>query len=215
VSDPWSERAELYRQSPVHAQGPDLDLIVEWAAGSRSALDVATGGGHVARRLREAGLEVTSCDPAPGMEPDVVCSAESLPFPDASFDLVVCRRAAHHFDDVAAALAEMARVSRDLVMLEDATFLSDTVERAEKLRDPSHVAHLSEAAWRALFAASGLELEEVRRFEQRLDFDSWLARTGCEGETALEVRALLAEQSDADGTHWTYPHAVFKARRAG
>ena len=26
MSDPWSERAELYRTSAAHAEGPDLDL---------------------------------------------------------------------------------------------------------------------------------------------------------------------------------------------
>ena len=43
-----------------------------WSSGRRgctTAIDVATGGGHVARRLREAGLQVVSCDPAPGMRP--------------------------------------------------------------------------------------------------------------------------------------------------
>jgi len=59
VSDVWSERAELYRQSPAHSRGADLDLVVEWAAGCATAIDVATGGGHVTRRLREAGLQVT------------------------------------------------------------------------------------------------------------------------------------------------------------
>ena len=56
-----------------------------WSSGRRgcgTAIDVATGGGHVARRLREAGLEVVSCDPAPGMQPDVICFAEELPFAD-------------------------------------------------------------------------------------------------------------------------------------
>jgi SAM-dependent methyltransferase len=211
VSDPWSERAELYRTSAVHARGPDLDLIVEWAAGSATALDVATGGGHVARRLREAGLEVVSCDPAPGMEPDVVCAAEALPFADSGFDLVVCRRAAHHFADVSAALGEMARVSRDLVVLQDAVYVSDVVEEAERLRDPSHIAHLPEQRWTELFAAHGLELEAVEHFDEWLDFDSWLARTGCEGERAARVRSLLADRGDARG--WTYPYAVFKARK--
>ncbi len=102
MTDVWSERAEQYRTSDAHREGPDLDLIVEWADGARTALDVATGGGHVARRLREAGLEVVSSDPAPGMQPDVVCRAEHLPFADGSFDVVVTRVAAHHFDDVAA-----------------------------------------------------------------------------------------------------------------
>ena len=79
MTDVWSERAEQYRTSDAHREGPDLDLLVEWAQGARTALDVATGGGHVARRLREAGLEVVSSDPAPGMQPDVVCRAEYLP----------------------------------------------------------------------------------------------------------------------------------------
>ena len=60
VTDVWSERAEAYRKSQAHREGPDLDLIVEWAAGAKTALDVATGGGHVARRLREAGLNVVT-----------------------------------------------------------------------------------------------------------------------------------------------------------
>jgi hypothetical protein len=207
----WSERAELYRTSEVHARGPDLDLMVSWARGASSALDVATGGGHVARALREAGLEVVSCDPAPGMAPDVVCAAEQLPFADVSFDVVACRRAAHHFAQIPRALGEMARVSRDLVLLQDAVFVSDEVEEAERLRDPSHIAHLGEERWLELFAASGLEVEAVERFEERLDFDSWLARTGCEGETALRVRALLAGRGD--GLGWSYPYIVVKARK--
>ena len=49
---------ELYRTSDAHREGPDLDLLVEWAEPGPgvTALDVATGGGHVARRLREAGV---------------------------------------------------------------------------------------------------------------------------------------------------------------
>src|SRR5476649_1318312 len=101
MTDAWSERAELYRTSKAHSEGADLDLVVEWAAGAHTALDVATGGGHVARRLREAGLEVVSCDPSPGMQPDVICFAEDLPFADRSFDVAVTRVAAHHFADPA------------------------------------------------------------------------------------------------------------------
>jgi ubiquinone/menaquinone biosynthesis C-methylase UbiE len=111
MSDPWSERAQAYRDSKAHSQGADLDLVVDWAAGLASAIDVATGGGHVARRLREAGLQVVSCDPSPGMQPDVICFAEDLPFADSSFELAVTRVAAHHFADVAAAVRELVRVA--------------------------------------------------------------------------------------------------------
>src|SRR6185503_10392366 len=97
VTDLWSERAAAYRDSPAHREGPDLDLIVEWAAGAKTALDVGTGGGHVARVLREAGVNVVTTDAAPGMQPDVVARGEDIPFADVSFDVVVSRLAAHHF----------------------------------------------------------------------------------------------------------------------
>ncbi len=103
MTDVWAERAEAYRASPVHASGPDLDLVIQLCepAAGRKALDVATGGGHVARRLREAGSEVVTVDPSQAMHPDVVAAAERLPFPDQSFDVVVNRLAAHHFASVA------------------------------------------------------------------------------------------------------------------
>ena len=159
MTDVWSERAEQYRTSDAHREGPDLDLIVEWAQGARTALDVATGGGHVARRLREAGLEVVSSDPAPGMQPDVVCRAEHLPFDDGSFDLVVTRVAAHHFEDVQQAVAEMARVASTAVLIVDNAFMGEDVEQAEKLRDPSHVRNYSEAEWRSFAEAAGLRVD--------------------------------------------------------
>jgi SAM-dependent methyltransferase len=207
----WSDRADLYRTSAVHMAGDDLDLLVDWSAGHATALDVATGGGHVARRLREAGLQVVTADPAPGMRPDVICPAEHLPFADGSFDVVACRRAAHHFQDIAAAVAEMARVSNSLVLLQDAVRTSDRVERAESLRDPSHVRHYTEDEWRGYFDAAGLDVEAAESFVEHLDFESWLARTGCEGETAREVRELLAPETEGDG--WNYPYLVFRTRK--
>ncbi len=65
MTDVWSERAGLYVESDAHRGGDDLEQLVLWAAGARTALDVATGGGHVARRLRQEGVAVVTCDPAP------------------------------------------------------------------------------------------------------------------------------------------------------
>ena len=194
----WSARAEAYRNAPEQREGADLDLIVEWAAGSRTALDVATGGGHVARRLRDAGLEVVSSDPAPGMAPDVICRAEDLPFADGAFDLVVTRIAPHHFEDVAAAVAEMARVSNGLVVVEDTLFVSEEVEEAEKLRDPTHVRSYTEDEWRGLLEAAGLEVEEVREFEKRHPLEQWLDRSQTPEEDRPRVRELLAQQIEGD-----------------
>jgi SAM-dependent methyltransferase len=198
VTDVWSERAELYRQSEAHRQGPDLDLIVEWAAGARTALDVATGGGHVARRLREAGVRVVTSDPAPGMQPDVVNRAEDLPFADDAFDVVACRVAAHHFEDVPKAVREMARVSRDRVLVVDNLYLSEAAEEAERTRDPSHVRNYSEQEWRGFFEDAGLRVEQVEFFEKPIELEPWLERAGCSGREAERVRELMADRI-ADG----------------
>jgi SAM-dependent methyltransferase len=210
MTDTWSERADLYRESEAHREGDDLDLMVEWAAG-RTALDVATGGGHVARRLREAGFELTTLDPAPGMAADVVAPAEEIPFPDGSFDVVACRVAPHHFADIERAVGEMARVSAALVLVADNLFLGETVEEAEKLRDPTHVRCYTEGEWRELFAGAGLTVEEARRLEKRIELGPWLARAGCTGDTAERLRELLSER--IDGGHLVLARIVLRGRK--
>jgi SAM-dependent methyltransferase len=194
TGEAWSARARAYVESDAHREGEDLDLLVEWAAGAETALDVATGGGHVARRLRDAGLEVVTCDPAPGMAPDVICRAESLPFADRSFDLVACRTAAHHFDDVRAAVREMARVTRGRVLLVDTLHMGDAVEEAEALRDPSHVRNYTEAEWRGIVEEAGLGVDDVVFPAHTFDFTAWLDRTGCDGADAERVEELLGDR---------------------
>jgi SAM-dependent methyltransferase len=210
VSDVWSERAQLYRDSDAHREGRDLELFAEWAEGD-TALDVATGGGHVAKRLREEGLQVVTIDPAPGMGPDVVSRAEEIPFADESFDVVACRVAAHHFEDPSGALSEMARVSRSLVLVADNLYLGERGEEADRLRDPTHVRNYSEDEWRRMFEAAGLEVEAFEREDKRIDVEAWLERAGCEGEEAARVRELLADRIE-DG-HVRLDRGIFKGRK--
>jgi SAM-dependent methyltransferase len=194
VTDIWSARAQAMRESPTHREGPDLDLVVEWCEPGEGvqALDVATGGQHVARRLREAGASVVTVDPAPGMEPDVISRAEELPFADASFDVVACRIAAHHFDDVAAAAKEMARVSKDRVVVEDTLFQGEEMEDVEQIRDPTHVRRYSEEEWRRFFADAGLEIDRLEIMSRRMPVDAWLERADASPDTAARVKERIA-----------------------
>jgi SAM-dependent methyltransferase len=196
MSDVWSDRAEAYRQSPIHAQGEDLDLVVEWCEPGPgvTVLDVATGGGHVARRLREAGATVVTVDPAPGMQADTTAQAEDLPFADGSFDAVACRVAAHHFADVIAAVKEMARVAKDRVVVCDNTFVSEVSEEAERVRDPSHVRNYSQPEWHSFFELAGLRVADERFLERPLEIEPWLARVDCTGPDAERVRELLGDR---------------------
>jgi SAM-dependent methyltransferase len=212
----WSDRAQAYRESETHRAGADLDLVVEWCepAEGVKALDVATGGGHVARRLREAGCDVVTLDPSPGMQADVLAPAEHIPFDDGAFDVVVTRIAPHHFEDIRAAVGELERVSNRLVVIEDTLYSSERHEQAEKLRDPTHVRNYTEDEWRGFLTEAGLEVEQVECFEKNHPLDDWLARTGCEGAEAERVRELLADRMNDDGTAWTDTKIVIRARKS-
>ena len=196
MTDLWSDRADAYRESATHASGEDLDLVVAWCEPGPgvTVLDVATGGGHVARRLRDAGASVVTVDPAPGMKADVIAPADHLPFADASFDAVACRLGAHHFPDVLAAVKEMARVARDRVVICDNTFTSESAEEADRLRDPSHVSNYGVAEWHSFFELAGLQVADERFMVRDTDFEGWLARTETPAADRTRVRELLGER---------------------
>jgi SAM-dependent methyltransferase len=210
VTDVWSDRAEAYRRSDAHSQGRDLELFAEWAEGE-TGLDVATGGGHVARVLREAGLEVVTIDPAPGMKPTVVSRAEEIPFADSTFDVVACRVAAHHFQDPAGALKEMARVSRGLVLIADNLYLGEDGEEADVLHDPTHVRNYSEEEWREMFDATGLDVEAFEHEDKRIDFQGWLDRADTPEQDRSRIEELLAGRLE-DGK-LKLDRGIFKARK--
>jgi SAM-dependent methyltransferase len=193
MTDLWSDRAQAYRESATHASGDDLDLVVAWCEPGPgvTVLDVATGGGHVARRLREAGAQVVTADAAPGMEPDAIAPADHLPFADSSFDAVACRIAAHHFPDALSAVKEMARVARHRVVICDNVFVSETSEEADRLRDPSHVRNYGEAEWHSFFELAGLQVADEAYLVRDTDFEDWLARTETPEPDRIRVRELL------------------------
>jgi len=215
MSDLWSGRAAAYRDSPTHRAGEDLDLVVAWCepAAGVTVLDVATGGGHVARRLRDAGAQVVTVDAAPGMQPDVIAPADHLPFADASFDAVACRIAAHHFPDVLAAVREMARVARHRVVICDNTFTSESAEEADRLRDPSHVRNYGVDEWHSFFELAGLEVADEAYLVRDTDFDDWVARTETPAADAARVRELLGDRVRAGRLE--LPTIVLKGVKTG
>ena len=104
-------------------------IAIQVPAGSR-LLDVGCGPGEVLNRLATIapGIEATGLDVDAGMidrarrkaaragrAPDggprfVVADVAAMPFPDASFDVVVSSYAVHHWPDRHAGLAEVMRV---------------------------------------------------------------------------------------------------------
>ena len=161
-----------------------------------TALDVATGGGHVARRLRERGREVVSVDPSPGMQrrrrsaPPRTCRS-----PTASFDFVVTRVARAPLRRRRPAVGEMARVANRVVVVDDTLF----VGRRSSRRTSCATRRTSATTARPSGAASSRRRPRGRAtsaFEAPLEIEPWLARTACTGEDAARVRELLADRVD-------------------
>ncbi len=214
VHQQFSPQAQAYLHSVVHAQGGDLDDMVQWVGSEAPAavLDVGCGGGHVAFRLAPLAQQVLAYDPSQAML-DVVAAeaqrrglgnvrtqqgaAESLPFAAGSFDLVASRYSAHHWGDVPAGLAQMRRVlktnGRALLMdvVSPGVPLLDTwLQTLELLRDPSHVRNACVADWCAMLAVAGLRVDAVKTYRLRLDFATWIARMKTPTEHVAAIRSL-------------------------
>lgn len=201
----FGERAQAYRESPSHGNADELARMVERLAlrGGERALDVATGGGHTARALAAAGCEVVATDATRPMLrdlgfPGVLADAQRLPFADASFEVVACRIAAHHFPDLDAFVRESARVLApggrsyvfDLTSPEDPR-QAEVIDRIERLRDPSHVRSHEPSRWRDAVAKAGLRLERLDVTASTFELDPWLARARMSPASEHEARALL------------------------
>jgi SAM-dependent methyltransferase len=208
--------ADAYRDSEVHRTGTDLDRIASWCAGADRALDVATGAGHTAGALVDAGVSrVVALDAAPEMAATarrhvdgiaaVVGDAERVPFAADAFDALTCRIAAHHFPDPEAFVAEATRVLQPggTVVMEDNVAPDDDaldafLNRVESLRDPTHVRSYRPATWRQWLTDAGVIVEDRVQFTRRLDFDDWVAAQSLSDEDRARVeRALMDAGAEA------------------
>ncbi len=186
-------------------------------------LDVAAGTGLLSRALAPRVRRVTAVDiTAPMMEAGVTAAerqgignvrfqagaAEDLPFPDASFDLVVTRFSIHHFASPSASLREMARVCRfegrvgiiDIVSPGDEA-LASRYNHLERLRDPTHVIALSRTDLRAQVEEAGLRVVHDAVQDVPMRLDAWLDRTRTAGAARTEiVDAIRAELAGGEKT---------------
>ncbi len=224
VTAQFGAAAGAYSTSLTHSDPAALGRVVELAGPKPTdiVLDIATGAGHTALALAPHVAKVIAYDLTEPMLVETARNAaarglsnvatrqgpaESLPFPNARFDIVTVRQAPHHFADVRTAVREMARVAGPgarAVIVDSTAPEDDSLDHhwnhIEKLRDPSHVRNYRPSEWRAFVAEAGLKpfFEEVGAASEKggaMDFGAWIRRINTPPDAAAEVERLFRTAS--------------------
>ncbi len=222
----FGPQARAYVESAVHAEGADLKALetIVRELKPAHALDLGSGGGHVAYRMAPHARMVTACDLSSEMLAAVAATArqkgldnirtaqgaaERLPFETGAFDFLATRYSAHHWRAFEAGLREARRAlkpgSRAVFMdaFAPGQALFDThLQAIELLRDTSHCRNYSAAEWIAGLGRAGFAPIGVRTWRLRLDFPSWIARMRTPELNARAIRALQRAASAETKAHF-------------
>ncbi|EOO62534.1 SAM-dependent methyltransferase [Bacillus cereus VD196] len=221
VKQQFGNNAEKYVKSNIHANGLDLQYVVQQVEPRHNTrlLDIATGGGHVANLLAPMFKEVVALDLTEKMLEKaedfirgnghenvsfVVGHAENLPFSDESFDTITCRIAAHHFVETSQFIFEVNRTLEDggLFILIDNVSPENNEFNAfynfiEKERDPSHERALKKTEWITLFEKHGLQMQTCFTFDKKFDFDWWCDMTDVPVQKRVKLTECMMKASNA------------------
>ena len=124
--DEWEAHAGWWQREFTDGADPEyeeqiLPIIEEWLSGRTRVVDIGTGEGQVARRLRDAGVPfVVGLDPTRAQVDEagrrgggpvyLRAEATAIPLADGSVDGAVACLVLEHLDDLDAAVGEIARV---------------------------------------------------------------------------------------------------------
>lgn len=217
ILDQFSQQAVPFSTAAPIRDEKVLHMLVQatHAGADDTVLDVACGPGLVACAFGRVARHVTGIDLTPAMiERAAELAAEQqlsnvtfqvgdvvpLPFPSATFSIVVSRFAVHHFPDPAAVLAEMRRVCRPggRVTIADLTASSDpqkaaAFHRMEILRDPSHARALTLDELRALFRAAGFAPPSEAYWRMKIDVEELMVRSFPAAGDEVVIRQMFED----------------------
>ncbi|MED1480496.1 class I SAM-dependent methyltransferase [Bacillus altitudinis] len=216
----FSQNAENYRDSPIFAAGKELEWMktAAKAKGDEHLLDIGCAAGHTVFSFSDVISKGIGIDVTPKMIEVATAlaeerqlshitfeqaSADALPFSDASFDLVTCRFAAHHFPHLPAAMSEISRVLKKggkFLLVDhyapENQAQDDFINHLNRLRDPSHVRESSLSEWKELFADNHLTKEDIRYWDLHIDYQDWIIRGRTPENVQKEIVAHLHAADD-------------------
>ncbi len=221
VEEQFGSQASAYLTSAVHAAGRDLERLRDRLQRFPQAhvLDIGCGGGHASFTAATVVERVTAYDLSSDMLGVVAAAAkekgltsigtqqgyaERLPFADSTFDIVISRYSAHHWQDLGQALREVKRVLKPggTVFLMDVMSPGEPVrdiwlQTVEALRDTSHVRNYSSGEWLAQINEAGLTTADLHTDRLVLEFSSWIARMRTPDALSRAIRLYQDSASQA------------------
>ena len=222
IRDQFTRQADAYTQMAQTRDEAGLRGLVALTGAKPSdrTLDVACGPGLLTLAFAERCAEVRGIDATDALLDRARSEAarrgrtnvtfargdvNHLDVPDASFDVVSCRAAFHHFPDPARALAEMARaaVPGGTLLVADMLGLEDPAkarahDHIERLCDPTHTRAIPRSELHAMFAAQGLAVVHQPTSPLHYDVEEWMAHGGPDAGAAAEIRRLFEESLAGD-----------------
>ena len=230
VSDPravrraFDDRATSYALWPELTSGATRHRVLERLepVADETLLDLGSGPGAMARAAGGFVKRVVLVDLSPAMlrvagtearraerlvPPRVAGDAGSLPFRDASFDLVACRHAARLFESPERMAAEVRRVLRRggrIAICDTMATGEPDVDRVllslEEILSPCPVRLWTPACWGELLQAAGLRVDWHDQPLAELDAGRSLldacARSGVSQPACDSARRLLLESPE-------------------
>ena len=184
------ERAQAYRESESHARVPTSSSSSTGRGCDRARRRDRRRTRRAAAAARRASTVVDSRSRA-GHGPDVDLPRRGSSLRRPYFDTVVSRIAPHHFDDVQAAVGEMARVAKRVVLVEDSLY-TDEAWRKPRSSATRRTCATTPKTSGARSRRGRPRAGPCRARREAPRARAWLARTGCVGEEADRVRELLA-----------------------
>jgi ubiquinone/menaquinone biosynthesis C-methylase UbiE len=239
IIEQFSQQAVAFAEMPGHSDSMQMLIEMSGVSGGDEVLDVACGPGLVACAFAPHAKAVTGIDITPGMIEQArglqgekqlenltwqVENVLPLPFPEASFSLVLTRYSLHHFLHPAAVLAEMVRVCRTggRVMVADVVLPPEKAgayNRMERRRDPSHTRALTYPEMAEIVGASGLTTIQTGQYKVEMELEKQLRASFPNPGDADRIRRLFEADLGVDGLgvgahrqgteiHFAYPILV-------
>jgi ubiquinone/menaquinone biosynthesis C-methylase UbiE len=243
----FGSQASFYAASQVHISDNRLTALQRMMAegpAPKWAVDLGTGAGFTAFTAAGYARRVLASDITRPMLQEtrrigrerqlanltlIQNRAEALPIASESIDLVTCRAAGHHFNDLGAAFDEIRRVLKPggaLVMADSVSPEDDALAAwfndVELRRDFSHVENRKVSALKQMLADRGLNVVESEDEKTYMTFNDWVERTATPEVEVITLRrdflnatpaakeAFLIQERDGD-IAFAWPSLVFRA----